>query len=114
MKVTLVINEIHNLLEHQEKVLKQTFGEEIEIERYNIPDKGLSVEEMKKVVEELSNRNHENIVFVSPIALMVGWLAQKKGKTFYVFHNAKREKTETADGRLITRIVPDGWELVKF
>ena len=126
-KVKVIMNEQHKLMEEQIKILNERFGESWEI--YPVPEKGWSLEEMKRVYEEL--KSGYVIVFASPIPYLIMKLAHDEGyyiaasenplygatytsSTVLIFHNDKREKKELPNGRIVHVVAQTGWQLVQY
>jgi len=130
----VIMNEQHRLFPEQENILREQFEE---IEFVKVPAAGWTLEEMRKVAEDLHYRatwnrrnpqeNPENaIVFASPVpALMKEVLKLSlypkrladipfilERYSVLVFHNDKREKKEMPDGRIIQTVAATGWKLV--
>jgi len=123
-RIKVVINGSHKLLPQQIALL----GGEYEL--IKIPEEGLSSEEiyrLKHALTESIERGH-SVVILSPIPLLVkllySWyerntktdkygerLPARYGKLL-LFHNDKREKKLLPDGREVTVVAQDGWELL--
>ena len=134
MKTKIVINEQHSLMPVQEKIIKETFGEEMEFVK--IPAKGLNLEEIDQLSDDLIFKEDVNIVIVSPIPVLIAKLAYffgkynetmeiasklkieiPKGKTnskAYMFYRDMRNKEETKDGKIINTIENEGWKLINI
>lgn len=107
--VKVIINEQHQLMEEQQKILQETFGE---FEFLKVPADGWNLQEMKEVNESLSG----NVVFCSPIPVLLGLVAanaKEKHTNVYVFHNDVREKKELPNGKIIQVVAATGWQLVQ-
>ena len=133
MKTVVVINEQHSLMPIQEKIIKERFGTEIEFNK--IPDKGLNLEEIDQLSDDLIFKEDVNIVIVSPIPVLIAKLAyffgeynetievasklkiKISGKTnskAYMFYRDMRNKEETKDGKIINTIENEGWKLINI
>ena len=126
VKVKIIINEQHNLLPDQDRVLKETFSEEKhQFEFVKSPAGGWTLEEMNEKIKELQQA--DIIVFVSPIPYMLKRLSYSEGYNaayeppfpphlhaprVLVFHNDRREKKELPGGRIIQVVAQTGWRLV--
>ena len=124
MKVYVIINEQHSLFPQQREILDQKFPS---WEFYKIPAEGLTLDEQRKIVQELKGNM---IVFASPVPFLMKELAYIAGfvdlinsedangllvgyKTHVlVFHNDKREKKELPNGKIISVVAETGWQLV--
>lgn len=99
MKVKVVINEQHKLMDEQRDILRRYFGHNWET--YPVPRDGWTVRECEDKAEELSWHSG-CIVFVSPVPVLLGKLAFLSAGldmcAVYVFQNDKIAET--------------GWELV--
>jgi hypothetical protein len=110
MDTIVVINESHSLMEEQENILSQ-----FNYEFYKIPSKGLTLDEIDQMVEELSN--YEYVVFVSPIPAAFSIIIDRMKDDnwepdVFVFHNDNREKVELPNGKIIMKVASTGWVLV--
>lgn len=119
-KAIIVMNESHSLLPEQARILGRVY-EGFDI--LPVPSQGWDTGEMLDKINELYEkacREKLDIVFVSPIPLMIRELTEmsicpKGGERKYrvkLFHNDHREKKELPDGRIISVIAQTGWKLV--
>lgn len=128
MKAIVIINETHSLFPEQENILRERFEE---IEFVKVPASGWTLEEMRKIADDLHKRipwdGESAIVFASPIPYLLRELTEMAisaemgddydvyTKNLYdvlVFHNDHREKKELPDGRIIQVVAATGWQLV--
>ena len=109
MKAIVVINEQHRLLQQQESVLQEKFEEGWDL--LKVPAEGLPLDKQQEVVDQLLLKQQTVVVFVSPIPFVLGRLCRLGAKVM-VFNNDRREKVELPDGRIISRLAADGWQLV--
>lgn len=98
----------------------------MEIELKKIPAEGINRQQIEELVEELSNLDTVNIVVLSPIPLLLGRLAHKAGEIdgrydwiclrshMYILHNDQREKKELPNGKVISVVAQEGWELIEI
>ncbi len=118
-KVMLVINEQHELLPSQREQLGYNFPES-EVEKVLVPAEGWTIEEMERILSERLWGNF--VVFVSPIPYLIKKLSFCEGlgvggqkgyttKTF-LFHNDRREKKELPNGKVISVLAKEGWQIV--
>ena len=115
MKVKVVLNEQHTLLEQQRRVLEEYFGEDFELELVPIPAKGLTCEEQVDLAYRLARQaqNWGTIVVASPVPVLLaklGLLRAIRQFTLYVLANDRREKVEQ-NGKVFYKIPADGWRL---
>ena len=132
-KTWIMINEGHTLLPEQQEILEERYGS---WETILIPEKGWSIEEMRSIINDsrfestLQDEVIKTVVFVSPIAYMIGEMKLNKGfdegimesnswEDIYkispvvkVFFNAHREAKELPGGKIIHTIAKTGWQLV--
>lgn len=133
-KAYVIVNESHNLMEEQEKLLNEKFDE---IEFVKVPANGWSLEDMEGIEQSLlvkmtnaevrpggktvvypANTGDNAVVFVSPIPYLLKELSINSfldGKQLYevlVFHNDRREKKELPNGKIIQVVAQTGWRLV--
>lgn len=122
----VIINEQHSLLPQQEELIKK-LGEEIELVK--IPAGGINRQEIDQLAEELVQDavlDNANIVVLSPIPLLLALLVKDtavyNGKydydgeigSIYILHNDKREKKELPNGKVISVVAQEGWELIEI
>lgn len=120
-KAIIVMNESHSLLPEQEKILGMVY-EGFDI--LPVPAQGWDIGEMIDQIFQLHERacrEKLDIVFVSPIPLMIRELTEMaicpkgSGRRRYkvkLFHNDNRVKKELPNGKIIQTIAETGWELV--
>ena len=115
VKAIVIINEQHKLLPQQEILLRERFGS---YELLLVPARGWTREEVDRVYLELV-RAPVRVVFVSPVPLLLARLSRAVGAGgsgafgVFLFWNDRRVKQELDDGRIISRLDPEGWELVE-
>ena len=113
MKVKVVLNEQHTLLDNQKELISNKFGDQWEI--LSVPAAGWNRKEIGEVAKELANAT---VVFASPIPLLLGTLAHEQGSghseglQVFLLHNDKREKKELPTGKVISVVAKTGWELI--
>ena len=124
MKTIIIINEQHSLLPQQKEIIVRELGGEIELKK--IPSEGINRQQIEEIVEELSNLDTINILVLSPIPLLLGRLAHRAGEIdgrydwiclrshIYILHNDKREKKELPNGKVISVVAQEGWELIEI
>jgi len=111
MKNQVIINEQHTLLQDQVDLLNHVYGVGM-WERLDVPASGWTKDEMEAVVAE---NGHNNLIFASPIPLLIGMVAAKNnGKQFAVLYNDRREKKELPNGKIIMTVAQTGWQLEQF
>ena len=119
-RAIIVMNETHSLLSEQKEILGRTY-EKFDI--LPVPSQGWTLDEMIDKIHEIHERacrEELDIVFVSPIPLMIRELAEmaicpnsrRRRYRVKLFHNDRREKKELPDGRIISVVAQTGWELV--
>ena len=114
-KALVIINEQHSLLEEQELILNHVFKESLEIKK--VPAKGLTWAEQENIAEQIVKMDITHVVFVSPVPVLLrelsyNWGKDSKNPIIYVFHNNKRQKKELPNGKIISVIAKEGWQLV--
>ncbi len=119
MKAIIIINEAHSMMDEQRFIIEERFGQNYEF--LKVPSQGWTLDEMKRVIEEIweeymNSDGEMNIVFISPVPYLLKELALL-GAEFtsfrvLVMHNDKREKKELPDGRIISVVAKEGWQLV--
>ena len=126
MKTIVIMNESHSMMEDQERVMKEHFGEDWEV--YPVPASGWTKEEMDEQMKKMREMNQKhgglNIVFLSPVPYMLMELTRNEmyapsaeycentGLFVHVLHNDRREKKELPNGRYISVIAKEGWQLL--
>lgn len=119
--VKVIINEQHSLMDEQVNILNEKFSDNWEI--FPVPANGWTLEEMKKVYEEL--KDGYIVIFASPIPYLIRELSYglgldhgsdgyvKNGASMVlIFHNDKREKKELPNGKIIQTVAQTGWQLI--
>lgn len=108
MNNLVIINEAHNILDEQESILNEIFGNG----NWNcleIPEDGLTKDQIEVIVNGLSNDT--KIIFISPLPAMMKMLS-KTDIEWSVFHNDIREKKELPNGRIVMTVAKTGWQLI--
>jgi len=105
-KAIVIINEQHKLLLEQEEILNKNYRNNWEC--LKVPADGWNLEEIKNKVKELKGNI---IIFASPIPAMIKF-AMLAGIEVRIFHNDNREKVELPNGKIISRVAQEGWQLV--
>ena len=113
MKIRVIINAQHEIMEDQVRAIKEYWaGKEVNIVLEKIPAEGLVLAEIEKLSKKLfEGRETEEIVIASPIPALMSTLASE-GTDFFVLHNDKREKKELPNGKIIMTVVRGGWVIV--
>ena len=114
-KALVIINEQHSLLAEQELILNHTFKENLEIKK--VPAKGWTWTQQENIAREIIEMNITHVVFVSPVPVLLKELSYNWGKDsnnpiILVFHNDNRQKKELPNGKIISVIAKEGWQLV--
>ena len=118
----VVINEQHNLLPQQQKIITTELGDNIELMK--IPAEGINRQQIEKMVGELDSLTNVNIIVLSPIPLLLARLAHISGaiqitqdgmttNRVWILHNDRREKKELPNGKIISVVAQEGWELIE-
>lgn len=126
MKAIVIINESHSLMEDQERVLSKKFGDDWDI--YPVPSSGWTKEEMDLEIEKILSLRDKNkklsVVFASPIPYMLmqltrnevyapsGEFCESTGLFIHVLHNDNRDKKELPNGKYISVVAKEGWQLL--
>ena len=105
-KAIVIINEQHKLLPEQKEILNTNYKDNREC--LNVSADGWNLEEIKSKVEELKGNI---IIFASPIPAMIKFV-MLTGIEVRIFHNDNREKVELPNGKIISRVAQEGWQLV--
>ena len=116
LKNVVVINESHTLLPEQEEILNREFPDGWEL--LKVPVSGWTLEEMDSVMDNA--RDWGNVIFISPVPYMLKTLSQWQGEDnglgwtpkVRLFHNDRREKKELPNGRIVSVVAREGWQLV--
>lgn len=127
MKNVVIMNETHSLLSEQEKILEEKFGT---YEFLYVPKEGWSYEDQRRIALELLEGGRKNIIFVSPVPVLLAFMSFYKGYgqagidigqpfvgcsiDLYLFHNDHREKKELPNGCIIQVVSHTGWQLVEI
>ena len=98
----VVMNEQHTLLPAQEALLPEKYT------MVPVPASGWDLEMIRAKSDQWGSRE---VILVSPIPALMS-IRAKEGLPFRVMHNDKREKKELPDGKIISVLAKDGWELV--
>ncbi len=101
------INEQHNLLPEQEKLLNDLIGG---YKIVKVSSEGWDSCQIIDKIDELDIGCDEVFIFVSPIPLMIA-LSVKNDIPVGIMHNDKREKKEI-NGKIISTVAQTGWELI--
>ncbi len=115
MKIVVVLNEQHSLLQEQVKLLDKEF-EQGNWLLCSVPATGWTLEEQETMVINLSR---QTIVFASPVPYLLAKLAYEKGQAnqiskIFVFGNDNRDKKELPGGRVVYVVPKTGWQLLKI
>ena len=120
-KATVIINENHNLLPEQTKILNERFNWEFLL----VPKTGWNKQERLDIYWELS----DHVIFVSPIPGLLQRCSKAAalnsishelnfdtGENYnisgcWVFSNDTREKKELPNGKIIFTVAKTGWYL---
>lgn len=115
-KVAVVLNQQHNLMEEQQQLLNEQFGDNWET--FTVPANGWTLAEQHKKVVDLVNK-YGDVVFASPVPYLMKEVAKESiiGENIslfnvYVFHNDNREKKELPNGKVIFTVAKTGWQIV--
>ena len=132
-KTWIIINEDHSLLPEQQEILEERYKS---WETILVPREGWSIEGMNRIaydpkfVTTIQDEIIKTVIFVSPIAYMIGKMQFNKGfdtgimesnswEDIYkispvvkVFFNANREAKELSSGKIIHTIAKTGWQLI--
>ena len=112
VKVKVILNEQHQLMQEQQEILNNRFGE---WEIVSVHQNGWTLDEQKKIGEDLLGNT---VVFASPIPFLMKHLAYCSGygeddhTQVLVFHNDERQKKELPNGKIIQVVAETGWQLV--
>jgi hypothetical protein len=107
-KAIVVINEQHNLMEDQVRILNEEFDE---YELLKVPAVGWTLPEINQVADDLAGKT---AVIVSPVPALIKLLAMQadEDENIFVFHNDNREKKELPSGKIVMTVAAEGWVLV--
>lgn len=119
-RAIIVMNETHSLLSEQKEILGRTY-EKFDI--LPVPSQGWTLDEMIDKIHEIHERacrEKLDVVFVSPIPLMIRELTEmsispnSNNRRYKVrlFHNDRREKKELPGGKIVQVVAKEGWQLV--
>jgi len=82
----------------------------------NVPANGWTLQEMDHVLNGIDWDFCGDFVFVSPIPYLIKILSLRAAMSLnfdvYVFHNDNREKKELPNGKVISVVASEGWQLV--
>jgi len=119
MKVAVIMNVQHKLMKQQRGLLNARYMDTWSI--YPVSEEGWDLEKIVEVCEELI-KDYDEVVMVSPVPCLLLLLSQKmgmdrvlnreKGFEVKVFHNSNRVKKELPNGRIISVVAEEGWQLV--
>ena len=101
-----------NLLQEQEQLLDATFNNHESSEGWlilSIPAAGLTAEQQMVLADSLKGFD---VVFASPLPLLIRELAGRDRERVFIFHNSRREKKELPGGKIIYTVPKEGWELL--
>lgn len=107
-KVLVILNEQHKLMDSQEALLNDRFKDDWEI--LAVPQDGWNKTQQVEVSRDI--KNHV-VVFASPIPYLLGKVVAQ-GTTTLVLHNDLREKKELPNGKIISVVAKEGWELLEI
>ena len=105
-KVLVILNEQHKLMESQEALLNDRFKDNWRV--LPIPQNGMTKIQQDEALRDI--KGHV-LVFASPIPYLLG-KAVDQGETTLVLHNDLREKKELPNGKIISVVAKEGWELL--
>ena len=108
-KNIVIINEQHSLLPSQTEALNR---ENTPYELYKIPAKGLNLIEQTLLAGKLEEMEDINVIFASPIPLLLAQLSYNRKVRVGIFHNDNREKKELPNGKIIFTVPENGWQIV--
>ena len=111
MKAQIILNEQHQLLPDQVRILNKVFGKGGWV-IYPVPSIGWPLEKQKDLVKDFEEKGSP-IVFTSPVPYLLGALV-KKNLSIFLLHNDFREKKELPNGKIIMTVAKIGWRLVSF
>lgn len=120
------MNEQHALLPEQERILKEKF------ESYDIlkvPADGWTLEEIENQIKDIINEQVDTVICVSPIPYLINRLSSMhawyeanvhyeatfditKSPKVLIFHNDNRVKKELPNGKIISVVAQEGWQLI--
>lgn len=106
-KVLVILNEQHKLMESQKQILDLKFDN---WELLSVPNDGWTKLQQEEVCRDIQKHI---VVFASPIPYLLG-LVVKCGTLTYVLHNDKRDKKELPNGKIISVVATEGWELLEI
>ena len=108
MKV--IKNEQHKLLNSQRDIIMSRWDK---MEIFPVPANGWGKDDIISIAEQLA-LDGDDVIFVSPVPLLLAKLVKKNMNNIFVFFNSHREKKELPNGKIIFTVPTDGWELVKI
>ena len=119
MKVAVIMNVQHKLMKQQRGLLNARYMDTWSV--YPVSEEGWDLEKTIQVYEELI-KDYDKVVMVSPVPYLLLLLSQKMGMDkvsnkkegfeVKVFHNSNRVKKELPNGRIISVVAEEGWQLV--
>lgn len=113
MKTLVIINEQHTLLPQQEEIILDKFGE---FSFMKVPASGWTSKEIAEktlgIDSSLKYGEQVNLVFASPIPLMIKLASFLRGVNIYILHNDRREKKELPNGKVIFTVAQEGWQIL--
>src|SRR5690554_5729844 len=127
MKVKVIINEQHTLMEDQERILNEKFGT---FELMKVPAEGWTLAEQIEIAESFEDSDTDHVVFASPVPALLAKAAAFSAHAslayaantgriieypaIWVLHNDRRDKKELPCGKVISVVAWEGWELVRI
>jgi hypothetical protein len=102
----VIMNEQHSLMSEQKVLLDAAYKD---WDFFKIPADGYDLLELDNAIEELREKD---VLFLSPVPLMIRELAKRPDKLTLLFHNDKRVKKELPNGRIISVVAQTGWEII--
>ena len=108
-KNIVIINEQHSLLPSQTEALER---ENIPYELYKIPVNSLNIVAQTLLANKLEEMEDINVIFASPIPLLLAQLSYNRKVRVGIFHNDNRKKKELPNGKITFTIPDKGWQIV--
>jgi len=125
-KVLVVINEQHSLMPDQERILSERFGS---FDFMKVPSAGWTLAEQVDIAGGFEGSEVDHVVFASPVPVLLAKCAAfsahasladaaNTGRVIeypavWVLHNDHRDKKELPNGKVISVVAQEGWELVR-